>query len=143
MILGLIHLQPVDAKVRSRYNHTHKMKTHYNSNKHSVKTGISRGLSGNASWYGSKWNNRKTASGVRFNSRKLTAAHKTLPLGSKVMVKSIKTGKCVVVTINDRGPFIKNRVIDLSKAAADKIGISKNGVGKVIIKPVEVASSPK
>lgn len=96
-------------------------------------------LKGNASWYGSRWNNRKTASGKLFNSRKFTAAHKTLPLGTKVLVKSIDTGKQVIVTINDRGPYVKGRIIDLSKASAYKLGIIKKGVSKVVILPLEVS----
>lgn len=98
-------------------------------------------LRGNASWYGSHWNNRKTASGQIFNSRKLTAAHNQLPLGSKVIVKSLVTGKSVIVTINDRGGLPHGRIIDLSKAASDKLGITKRGVSKVVIIPIEVAES--
>ena len=76
---------------------------------------------GMASWYGGKFHGRTTASGERYNMNALTAAHKTLPFGTKVKVTNKKNGKSVVVKINDRGPFIKGRVIDLSRAAHQKI----------------------
>ena len=64
---------------------------------------------------------------VTFNQNELTAAHRTLPLGTKAEVTAVETGKSVQVTINDRGPYVKNRVIDLSKAAAKELGITKDG----------------
>src|SRR4051812_11463457 len=85
--------------------------------------------SGGASWYGPGFHGRRTASGERFNSRALTAAHRSLPFGSRVRVTNERTGRSVVVRINDRGPVVGGRVIDLSKAAAQAVGIS--GVGKV------------
>jgi rare lipoprotein A len=85
--------------------------------------------SGEASWYGPGFHGRQTANGERFNTNDMTAAHKTLPFGTKVKVTNKKTGKSVVVRINDRGPYAKDRVIDLSKASAQAIGIS--GVGEV------------
>lgn len=84
-----------------------------------------------ASWYGPGFHGRKTASGETFNQNAMTAAHKTRRLGSTVKVTNVATGKSVVVKINDRGPFIKGRGIDLSKAAARAIGI--DGVGRVRI----------
>ena len=71
----------------------------------------------NASWYGPGFHGKLTASGARYNMNALTAAHKTLPFGSKVEVTNLKNNKSVIVNINDRGPFIKGRVIDLSKKA--------------------------
>lgn len=88
---------------------------------------------GNASWYGPEQDGQETASGETFDQEKLTAAHRTLPLGSKAVVTNLETGKSVNVTINDRGPYAKGRKIDLSRAAARKIGMSKNGVAKVKI----------
>ncbi|HXQ23471.1 MAG TPA: septal ring lytic transglycosylase RlpA family protein [Candidatus Acidoferrales bacterium] len=88
---------------------------------------------GNASWYGPAQDGNETASGETFDQKKLTAAHRTLPLGSKALVTNLETGKSVEVTINDRGPFVKGRKIDLSHAAAQKIGMSKKGVAKVKI----------
>lgn len=75
-----------------------------------------------------------TASGAKFNPGAMTAAHKTLPFGTKLKVVHQGTGKSVTVTINDRGPFIKGRIIDLSKASGAKIGINRHtGIGKVCI----------
>lgn len=88
---------------------------------------------GLASWYGGQFHGRLTASGERFDRTELTAAHKSLPFGSKVCVRSRITGKAVVVRINDRGPFAPGRVIDLSQAAAAELGMQ--GLG---IKPVEL-----
>jgi rare lipoprotein A len=99
---------------------------------------VERVSSGNASFYGSTDGlaNRKTASGERYNPNALTAAHKTLPLGSKVKVTNEKNGKQVIVTINDRGPFAPNRIIDLSSRAAKKIDLQKDGVEKVRLEPI-------
>ena len=83
---------------------------------------------GNASYYGGKFHGRTTASGERFNQNAMTAAHRTLPFGTKVTVKNLSNGKQVVVKINDRGPSSKSRVIDLSKGAAKKIGMIQAGV---------------
>jgi len=88
---------------------------------------------GMASWYGGRFHGRKTASGERFDQGELTAAHRTLPFGSLVCVRSTVTGKTVVVRINDRGPYSDGRVIDLSQAAAQELGML--GLG---IKPVEM-----
>lgn len=88
---------------------------------------------GLASWYGPRFHGRRTASGEIFNRRALTAAHRTLPFGTRVCVRSQLTGRAVVVRINDRGPFTGNRVIDLSQAAAQELGMQ--GLG---IKPVEL-----
>ena len=88
---------------------------------------------GKASWYGEQFHGRLTASGERFDLNEMTAAHRTLPFGTRVCVRSAVTGKTVVVRINDRGPFAPGRVIDLSKAAAKELGMM--GLG---IKPVEI-----
>jgi rare lipoprotein A len=86
---------------------------------------------GAASWYGPGFHGKRTANGERFNTHALTAAHKTLPFGTKLRVTNERTGKSVVVRINDRGPYAHGRVIDLSKAAAQAVGIS--GVGRVTL----------
>lgn len=96
----------------------------------SVRESDQQGL---ASWYGPRFHGRRTASGEIFNRRDLTAAHRTLPFGTRVCVRSQLTGRAVVVRINDRGPFAVNRVIDLSQAAAQELGMQ--GLG---IKPVEL-----
>ena len=84
---------------------------------------------GLASFY---WQDQKTANGEQFNKHDLTAAHKTLPFGTLLKVTRVKTGESVVVRINDRGPFIKGRIVDLSLAAAREIGLTRKiGVTKV------------
>jgi len=88
-------------------------------------------LSGNASWYGPGFNGKKAASGQIFDENAMTAAHRSLPFGTQVRVINQANGKSVVVRINDRGPFHKRRIIDLSKAAAAAIGIQRAGVGAV------------
>ncbi len=80
--------------------------------------------SGLASWYGPGFHGRKTASGEAFNAGALTAAHRSLPFGTRVRVVNKKNGRSVVVRINDRGPYAHGRVIDLSRAAARAIGIA-------------------
>ena len=86
-----------------------------------------------ASYYASSLAGNKTASGEKYDPELLTAAHKTLPFNTVVLVKSIRTGRSVVVRINDRGPYSKRRIIDLSEAAAKKIGIDRQGVAEVKI----------
>lgn len=88
---------------------------------------------GQASWYGSDFHGNTTASGETYNQNAMTAASTTLPLGTTAKVTSVETGKSVIVKVNDRGPYVGNRVMDLSKAAAQKIGIKEKGVGKVKI----------
>jgi rare lipoprotein A len=90
---------------------------------------------GEASWYGRRFHGRKTASGTRFDQHGLTAAHPSLPLGTTATVTNLDTGKSVVVTVTDRGPYANGRDIDLSKAAADRLGID-DGVAPVKIDAV-------
>jgi rare lipoprotein A len=80
--------------------------------------------SGKASWYGPGFHGRRTASGERFNTHAHTAAHRSLPFGTMVRVTSQRNGRSVVVRINDRGPFVRGRIIDLSKASALALGIN-------------------
>lgn len=86
---------------------------------------------GVVSWYGEKFHGRKTASGEVYDKHELTAAHKTLPFGTKVKVTNVRNGKSVVVEINDRGPYAKSRVLDLSQAAFSEIGHTNTGVMQV------------
>ena len=95
---------------------------------------------GKASYYADKYEGRKTASGELFKQNGKTAAHKKLPFGTKVKVTNIKNGKSVVVTINDRGPFSKGRIIDLTKSAFNTIGNTSAGVLET---KIEVISLPK
>lgn len=89
---------------------------------------------GVASYYSYEMGGRKTANGEMFNPAELTAAHRTLPFGTRVKVTNLKNGKYVVVRINDRGPYIPGRAIDLSYAAAEEIDMVKSGIAEVEIK---------
>jgi rare lipoprotein A len=98
---------------------------------------------GKASYYGKWHQGRKTASGEKFNKNDLTAAHRTLPMGTWVRVTNTRNDRWVIVRINDRGPYHKKRIIDLSHAAADRIGMVRGGVApvrlEVIAEPRDVA----
>lgn len=89
---------------------------------------------GQASWYGPGFHGRKTASGTRFNQHALTAAHRSLPLGTRARVTNLKNGKKVLVTINDRGPYHGGRIIDLSRAAAKQLAM--NGTARVRVEAI-------
>jgi rare lipoprotein A len=95
-----------------------------------------KGQTGRASWYDLE---AKTASGEAMDSEALTAAHPSLPFGSKVTVANLDNGRSVVVRINDRGPFSKGRIIDVSRAAAEKLGMIGAGVARVSVNPVDDA----
>ena len=86
---------------------------------------------GVASYYGKRFHGRRTANGERFNMNAMTAAHRTLPFGTRVKVTNPRNGRSVTVRINDRGPFHGNRSIDLSRGAAARIGLVHAGVGRV------------
>jgi rare lipoprotein A len=88
----------------------------------------SKSFSGNVSWYGAQFNGKKTASGELFDMHKPTAAHLKLPFKTKVLVEDPKTGNSVVVKVNDRGPFVKTRVMDLSREGARRLGTLSKGV---------------
>lgn len=89
---------------------------------------------GIASYY---WQGQRTASGERFNAGAMTAAHRSYPFGTKVRVTNLRNGKSVVVRINDRGPFIRGRIIDVSRAAASQLGFTGHGVTRVNLAVVE------
>jgi len=92
---------------------------------------------GTASFYADHFQGRQTANGERYDKNALTAAHKTLAFGSKVKVTNLENLKTVIVTINDRGPFVKGRILDLSKKAAEEIEIVRAGTGKIEIELLE------
>lgn len=98
---------------------------------------IERGI---ASWYGPGFHGRQTASGERYNMHAMTAAHQTLPFGTVVEVRNLESGKTARVKINDRGPFVGNRIIDLSKRAAQELGIY--GPGTALVELVAVGLEP-
>ena len=137
-----------EASAKSRHHHHHR--AHHASNAslmdakaslpslfesaveapvRALATGVGRTFSGMASFYGNEAGSR-TASGQRFNQGAMTAAHRSLPFGTKLRVTH--GSRSVVVTINDRGPFIRGRVLDLSKGAASAIGLTSRGVGRVV-----------
>jgi len=89
---------------------------------------------GSASWYGAQFNGRPTASGERFDMTALSAAHKTLPLPALAEVTNLANGRSVVVRVNDRGPFIEGRIIDLSRGAAEALDLLSHGVGDVRVR---------
>lgn len=101
---------------------------------------------GKASWYGPRFHGRRTASGERYNMHALTAAHKTLPFGTLVRVRSLLNGREVDVRINDRGPFLPGRVIDVSRSAAQALGLMELGVKDVLLlvqSSTRVAADPE
>lgn len=97
---------------------------------------------GYASWYGSDFHGKKTATGEIYNMYAMTAAHKTLPLGTRVKVTNLENGRSVYLLVNDRGPFVRGRDIDLSYGAAQKLGSVEKGVIKVRITAVGTAPAP-
>lgn len=101
-----------------------------------IQTGI-------ASWYGSDFHGKITSNKETYNMHAMTAAHKTLPFGTYVEITNLNNGKSVVVRINDRGPFIKGRIIDLSYAAAEKLDMSETGVAPVKIRVLKKFSPKK
>jgi rare lipoprotein A len=92
---------------------------------------------GKASWYGTKFHGQRTSSGERYDMFAMTAAHKTLPLPTYAKVTNLHNGRSVIVKINDRGPFVAGRIIDLSYAAAYKLGIIKEGTGYVEVRAID------
>lgn len=90
-------------------------------------------LTGVASWYGGKFHGRTTANGETYNMNAMTAAHPHLPFGTEVVVTNQNNGESVVVRINDRGPFVGSRIIDLSRAAANEIGMINSGTARVTV----------
>ena len=95
---------------------------------------VGRGI---ASWYGKKFHGRRTSNGEIYDMYAMTAAHKTLPIPTYVEVKNIQTGKKIIVRVNDRGPFHEGRIIDLSYAAAQKLGTSGKGTGLVEVRAID------
>ena len=104
--------------------------------KKSLKPATKHALNGTASWYGPGFHGKKTASGEIYDQNKLTAAHKTVPLGSKARVTNLENGSTVEVEINDRGPYVEGRIIDLSRAAAGVLGFVESGTAPVRVEMV-------
>ncbi len=97
--------------------------------------------SGTASWYGEDFHGRPTASGEKYDMYGCSAAHKTIPLGSRVRVTNLDNGKEIVVPVNDRGPFVGNRIIDMSYGAAQRLGMVEVGLAKVRIEVLELPNN--
>lgn len=112
---------------------TQRSVVHANSKKRALSEGT-------ASFYSKQFHGRKTANGETFNMNQLTAAHPSLPFGTWVKVTNLSNGKDVVVRINDRGPYVKGRIIDLSAGAANKLGILKTGITQVKVEPVKATT---
>ena len=121
---------PATYVVNGKRYHTLKSRTGYDE----------RGI---ASWYGTKFHGQRTSSGEPYDMYKMTAAHKTLPLPTYAAVKNLENGREVVVRINDRGPFHPNRIIDLSYAAATRLGITGHGTARVEVRAIEPRSTDK
>jgi rare lipoprotein A len=113
---------------------THKTKETDIKNKN---TESNKDMRGEASWYGPGYHGKTTANGEKFNQNDMTAAHKTLPFNTKVKVTDLETKKSVVVRINDRGPYAKERIIDLSQRAAEKLGMKEKGHALVSLEIVK------
>lgn len=96
-------------------------------------------VTGVASWYGGKFHGRRTASGQRYDMNAMTAAHRTLPFGSKVRVTNLRNDRAVILTINDRGPFVRGRIIDVSRRAAERLGFRGQGTTRVRVQVVNDA----
>lgn len=128
------HYKKKSAHYKKAHHKHYSKKAAYkaSSKKRAIKTSgnYGGGSQGMASYY---WQGQKTASGARFNPSAMTAAHRSLPFGTRVLVTNRNNGRSVTVTINDRGPFIKGRIIDLSKGAAGIIGMHQSGVAPVSI----------
>lgn len=106
-------------------------------NKEEKKSSYKHYQTGIASFYGGRHHGGPTASGERFNQNAMTAAHKTLPFGTRVKVTSLRTGRSVIVRINDRGPYVRGRVIDLSRGAFSKIASTGSGITRVKLEIVK------
>ncbi|HEX6176674.1 MAG TPA: septal ring lytic transglycosylase RlpA family protein [Candidatus Binatia bacterium] len=123
----------LDDAVPVKTNRTQGKATRQANSRETSKRKIIRGQ---ASWYGPGFHGKKTASGEIFDQSRLTAAHKTLPLGTKAKVTNLENGNTVEVEINDRGPYVGDRVIDLSRAAANALGFVESGLTLVRIEPL-------
>jgi rare lipoprotein A len=98
---------------------------------------MSSAVVGVASWYGPGFDGRQTAQGEIFRMHELTAASRTLPLGTQILVKNLKNSKVVIVRVNDRGPYVHGRILDLSLGAAQRLGMVEEGLGTIQIRVIQ------
>ncbi len=134
----LPHAKRAGSQIKA-VHHRHSSKHHYRSRLAKGKSNSS--MRGVASWYGNEFHNRKTASGVLFDTHAMMAAHRTLPFGTKVRVTNLANRKSCVVEITDRGPFSHHRIIDLSYAAAQELGMMESGIAKVQLEVIGATPS--
>ncbi len=130
LALAAVTLVPVDASSKTATSLYSQKLLADNSPAAKPKDDDKPDFSGNASWYGMPFHGKKTASGEIFDMNKLSGAHKTLPFPTKVMVENPKNRQSVVIRVTDRGPFVRGRVLDLSREAAKRVGIFP-GVGYI------------
>ncbi|URL02478.1 septal ring lytic transglycosylase RlpA family protein [Avibacterium sp. 21-595] len=133
---NLIHQKMADKTYTYVVNGVSYTTKHPSTAKHYSKTG-------GASYYHQKFSGRKTSNGEYYDPNRYTAAHKTLPLNSYALVTNLRNGRKVIVKINDRGPFVKGRIIDLSRVAAKELGIIHRGVGQVRVEALHVSAKGK
>ena len=128
------------AEPRSRYGNP---RSYVVDDKRYFTLSSARGFTerGVASWYGTKFHGRRTSSGETYDMYRMTAAHRTLPLPTYVRVRNLSTGREIVVRVNDRGPFHDDRILDLSYAAATKLGIARRGTGLVEVRALDPGST--
>ncbi len=136
IFMFLFALQACSANVQ--YRKSRKDTSVSNRTPNSRKYYVGQVLTGMSSYYGKKFHGRKTSNGDMFDMYKLTAAHRFLPFNTIVEVTNLANGRSVRVRVNDRGPFVGNRILDLSYAAARKIGLTGAGVGKVQIRIIRL-----
>ncbi len=129
--------EPGKSKVRGTSSYTVRGETYY-----PLQTGEGYVEEGEASWYGPGFHGKATANGERYNQNAMTAAHKTLPLGTDVRVTHLGNGQSIEVRINDRGPFLHGRIIDLSKRGAEKLGMKDTGTAQVRVEALSENGVP-
>lgn len=132
-LLAPLH-SPVHASLLGKKRHKKPHSKEQEGSTSSTSRYVEEGL---ASWYGGRFHGRKTACGERYNMYAMTAAHRTLAFGTRVKVTNLRNSKSVVVRINDRGPWVKSRIIDLSYAAAKEIGMLKAGEVRVRVEELK------
>ncbi len=120
-----------------RFSFDNKDKSGQNSGKTSETIAAGTVFYGKASYYGDEFNGRKTANGEIYEGDKITAAHKTLPFGTMIKVRNLNNNKEIVVRVNDRGPFVSGRIVDLSYAAAKRLDMIRDGVVDVVFTVID------
>ncbi|NOQ45751.1 MAG: septal ring lytic transglycosylase RlpA family protein [Desulfobulbaceae bacterium] len=137
-------IQPPEKKTKQKYSKATQRPYVINNKKYyPIPSAEGYREPGMASWYGKKFHGRKTANGEIYDMYGKTAAHKTLPMNTMLLVKNLENGKTTVVRVNDRGPFVKTRILDLTYAGASELGMLNNGTARVIITALGEAEQTK